>query len=311
MNLNDVISLSRYLIITGILLDLFNLAFCAYHIHIRKSIMMKTVGFRLVFSCIIFIVIIAAIIFSIIAYQDEHLTLWFGSAGFVFSLITFIATAWTFSQLAGMQERVMALLEALVGVIEAGDQNLEGHSLHVKNLSILIYEALPLSKRLTINIFNLQYAALLLDIGKLGIPRSIIDKNGKLTKEEWDLVRRHPEIGMKVLENIDSFDTILTWIKYHHERVDGSGYYHLTKDEIPYASRILAVADTYSALTMERSYKATLSYENAISELKLVSGTQLDSDLVNIFCSIPIKNVEKCIESVQEKMKRYQIGTFR
>ena len=213
--------------------------------------------------------------------------------------------------MGGMQEHILELLESVIGVIEAGDHNLEGHSLHVSKLSLAIYNELPFRRRFSINPYNLQYAALLIDIGKLGIPRSIIDKNGKLDEEEWELVRHHPEIGVKILESIKSFDVILTWIKYHHERVDGSGYYHLSKNEIPYVSRILAVADTYSALTMERSYKATLSYENAISELKFVAGKQLDSEIVDIFCSIPLSKIEQCMDNVRSKMKCYQVGTFR
>jgi HD-GYP domain-containing protein (c-di-GMP phosphodiesterase class II) len=158
---------------------------------------------------------------------------------------------------------------------------------------------------------NLQYASLLLDIGKLGIPRSIINKKGKLLPEERELIQKHPEICMEILSSIPSLKTITFWIKYHHERVDGTGYYHLKGEEIPLASRILAIADTYSAITMDRSYRPSLPYENAISELRLVAGKQLDGELVELFCSIPKSKITVCMNDVRNRMKKYQSGTFR
>ena len=307
----EAVSLSRYLIVAGIFLDFLVFFMMLYHTIIKRSIMLKHTGKNRVASVVILILLMVSVVFSIFIFTQDKLSLYFGTAMFFFAAVMTISYIWNYSQLSGIQDRMMELLECIEGVIEAGDQNLDGHSMHVKELSMLIYEFLPAAKKLSINPYNLQYAAILLDIGKLGIPREIIDKNGKLTPEEWTLVKRHPEIGTKILESIPSFEIILTWIKYHHERVDGTGYYQLKQDEIPYASRLLAVADTYSALTMDRSYKASLTYENAISELKLVSGTQLDSELVNIFCSIPINRLEQCKQNVQKRMERYQLEHFR
>ncbi|MCR4742308.1 MAG: HD domain-containing protein [Treponema sp.] len=273
--------------------------------------MIKIRGKKSIGTVFILFLLLLAIIFSSYFFTDDNLSLYFGSSLFCFSLILTISHLWNYSQVAGIQDSMMNLLECIEGIIEAGDQNLDGHSIHVKELSMLIYEFLPWDKKQKINPYNLQYAALLLDIGKLGIPREIIDKDGKLTEDEWALIRRHPEIGTKILESIPSFEIIREWIKYHHERVDGSGYYKLSQDQIPYASRILAVADTYSALTMNRSYKAAIPYESAISELKLVSGSQLDKEIVDIFCTIPISRIESCKEDVEKKMECYQLEHFR
>ncbi|MCR4734678.1 MAG: HD domain-containing protein [Treponema sp.] len=282
-----------------------------YHTFLRRSIMLKHIGKRRIASFIVLFLLVAAIACSVFFYTNDTLALYFGTGLFFFAAVMTISYLWNYTQLSGIQDRMMELLECLEGIIEAGDQNLDGHSIHVKELSLLIYEFLPAKKKVKINPYNLQYAALLLDIGKLGIPREIIDKDGKLSPEEWALIRRHPEIGRKILSSIPSFELICTWIKYHHERVDGGGYYKLKQDEIPYASRILALADTYSALTMIRSYKAALPYESAISELKLVSGSQLDKELVDLFCSIPINRIENCKQTAQKRMECYQLEHFR
>ena len=218
---------------------------------------------------------------------------------------------WAFGQLRTSERRAMTVLETILGVIEAGDPNLEGHSLHVRNLTLLLYDNLPLTQRLKINVRNLEYASLLLDVGKLGVPRSIINKSGKLEPEEWDLIRRHPELAVKLLQPITAFDTISNWIKYHHERVDGTGYYHLRNDQIPLASRLIAVADTYSAMTMERSYRATMTHDEAVAELKRAAGSQLDSEIVRIFVHIPYKKIEESLNEVRTVMRRYEDGDFR
>ena len=121
----------------------------------------------------------------------------------------------------------------------------------------------------------------------------------------------HPELAVKILQPITSFDVISNWIKYHHERVDGTGYYHLKNEQIPLASRLIAVADTYSAMTMERSYRATMPHEVAIMELRRAAGTQLDPEIVNIFCQIPYKKIEMSMAEVRKAMGRYEDGDFR
>ncbi len=203
------------------------------------------------------------------------------------------------------------IMEMLIGVIEAGDSNLDGHSLHVHNLTMLLYDYLPFSYKIKVNATDLEYASLLLDIGKLGVAGNILNKSGKLKGAEWEAMRRHPEISVKILGSVKYFDRISDWVLYHHERVDGKGYYKLKGDQIPLASRIMAVADTYSAITMTRSYKPAYTYEDAIAELKLVAGSQLDEKLVRIFCEIPINRIASCMEDVKSRMARYSDESFR
>ena len=203
------------------------------------------------------------------------------------------------------RENCIDLLENLIGVIESCDPNLEGHSLNVKNLTSMLYDMLPFRYRVRLDLYQLSLAALLLDLGKLGLPREIINKGGKLDDKEIRIMHRHPEIGARILSRVKGFRKISDWVKFHHERVDGKGYYKMKGRQIPLESRILAVADTFSALVMNRSYKSSLTYAEAISELKLVAGAQLDQEIVEYFCRIPPKKIERSLKKVQRKMDSF------
>ena len=213
----------------------------------------------------------------------------FGGSIFVAIMLTI-----TFTLLNKTKERSIDIAEVLIGVIDARDPNLNGHSRHVQNLTMLLYEYIPTPKKRLINSISLEYAALMHDVGKLGIPEVILNKPDKLTSEEWEIMKQHPEIGVKILEPLKSFSHVFPWVQYHHEHIDGTGYYGVKGRRIPYPSRIIAVADTYSAITMERSYKAPRSHEEALEIMRRVSGTQLDSDIVQIFCNIPKSKIIAC-----------------
>ena len=193
-----------------------------------------------------------------------------------------------------LKERSLEVTETLIGVIEARDPNLNGHSRNVQRLSMCLYKHMPPSMREGISPVSFEYAALLHDVGKLGVPEAILNKPGKLNDEEWEIMRQHPDIAMDLLKSIPSFSEIKDWILYHHERMDGSGYYGLAGDKIPMAARIIAVCDTYSAITMRRSYKDMKTHEEATAIIKDVSGTQLDPELVRIFLTIPEEELKAC-----------------
>lgn len=193
------------------------------------------------------------------------------------------------------KERSIDIAEVLVGVIDARDPNLDGHSMYVQNLTMLFYKHLPPKYKNRINKVSLEYASLMHDVGKLGVPEAILNKPAKLSDEEWKVMRQHPEMGVKILKPLHTFDGIADWILYHHERIDGNGYYKLPGDKIPLASKIIAVSDTYSAITMRRSYKEPKTHEEAVEILKDVAGTQLDKELVDIFIGIPKSELIKCI----------------
>ena len=220
--------------------------------------------------------------------------LFWGSV-FVAIVITLI-----FNLLGTAKERGIDIVEVLVGVIEARDPNLNGHSRQVQEVTMLLYKYLPASMKRGISPVSLEYAALLHDVGKLGVPESILNKPGKLNEEEWEVMRTHPQVGVKILEPLHTFDEIDDWILYHHERMDGQGYYRIKREDIPLPARMMAIADTYSAITMRRAYKEPKTHETAIEIIKSVAGTQLDEQLVEIFLRIPR---EKLVACMPEKIK--------
>jgi putative nucleotidyltransferase with HDIG domain len=130
-------------------------------------------------------------------------------------------------------------------------------------------------------------AGLLHDIGKFIFPDSILFAARKLTDEEFNIIRRHPEQGARLVERIEGYGPVAAIIRAHHERMDGKGYpRRLTAEEIPLASRMISIADTYDVMTARDSYREPVSSEEAIAELRRVSGTQLDGELVELFIGL-------------------------
>ena len=217
------------------------------------------------------------------------------------SIFVAIVLTLMFRLIATVKGNALDIAKTLISVIDARDPNLKGHSRYVQNLTMLLYEHLPSDKKSEINELSLDYASLMHDVGKLGVPESILNKPAKLTDEEWEIMKTHPKVGVSILEEaLPSFKAILPWIEYHHERIDGKGYYGIPGNQIPYAAKVIAVADTYSAITMRRSYKDPRTHEDAINIMKEVAGTQLDADLVNILCSIPKEQLMACVPEMVE-----------
>lgn len=202
-----------------------------------------------------------------------------------------------------IQRANLDITQALIAAVEARDANLNGHSIHVARLVRLLYRYLPREKRRALNPDDLEYAALLHDVGKLGVPESILNKKSALSNEEWAEIKKHPEIGKNILHSLRGFEKISNWVLYHHERCDGNGYYGLSYEQIPFPSRMIAVADTYSAITMHRSYRAAKNYAQASAILLESSGTQLDAELVRIFLQIPQQLVEACYSDCEDLQK--------
>ena len=113
-------------------------------------------------------------------------------------------------------------------------------------------------------------------------------------------MKNHPKLGTKILSPLNSFHEILPWIEYHHEYVNGQGYYHIPNDDIPYAAKVIAIADVYSAITMRRSYKDSRTHEDALAIMKEEAGTHLDAELIDILCSIPKQKLRSCIPDTVE-----------
>ena len=195
---------------------------------------------------------------------------------------------------ATSKERSLEVAQILISVIDARGPNLQGHSMHVKNLMTVFYKHLPHYLKSDYNLVSLEYAALLHDIGKLGMPEEILNKEGQLNEEEETLMRTHPQLAVRLLRPIKSFDYIADWILYHHERIDGQGYYYKKGDSIPFPSKLIAIIDSYSAITMGRVYSTPRTYEEAIEIIKSESGSKFEPELVDIFVSIPKEEIIAC-----------------
>lgn len=177
------------------------------------------------------------------------------------------------------------IIKTLVLILEAKDSYTAMHSQHVQKYATKLALALDLPDS---EVFHISLAALLHDIGKLEIPLSILHKPAKLTDEEYDIIKSHPVIACNILDGLIDLNDICQMVRHHHERLDGKGYPDgLNNQELDLGSKILAVADTYDAMTTDRPYRKALTREQAIAELINSSGTQLDLDIVNAFSSIP------------------------
>jgi len=208
---------------------------------------------------------------------------------FVYTMITVLKRMST-----TISEKTREIIKTLVNAVEAKDQYTQGHSVHVANVVELIYNHLPEHKKKKINKARLIDAAILHDIGKIGVPDSVLNKPNKLTPEEMHLIKRHAMMGKKILETT-SYQLIGEIVLYHHERMDGKGYLNISADKIPLESRIIAVADTFSALCTDRIYRSKKSYEEAVQIIQDVAGTQLDAEIVKTFCTIPKTEFEDII----------------
>lgn len=178
-----------------------------------------------------------------------------------------------------MRENYLRTIETLSTALEVKDPYTRGHSQRVARYSVAIASALSLK-----DIDGIEAAALMHDIGKIGIPEYILNKNGKLSPEELQIVREHPEKGYRILDIIEDFQEIKYMIRYHHEWYNGNGYPRgLSAESIPMGARIIAIADAFDAMTSHRSYRSALPVEQAIAEINNMAGIQFDPALVDIF----------------------------
>lgn len=177
-----------------------------------------------------------------------------------------------------------ATVKTLIAAIEAKDHYTRGHSEAVARYTTAIAKELHLSEE---EIERLYIAGLLHDIGKIGIKEDILLKPGRLTNEEFDAIKEHPLIGMKILEPASFHKDVMTAISYHHERPDGRGYPYGCKNENIYiGAAIINVADAFDAMTSERPYRSALSIEEAVEELKKNAGIQFNKEVVDKFIII-------------------------
>jgi diguanylate cyclase (GGDEF)-like protein len=175
-------------------------------------------------------------------------------------------------------------LSAFSGMLDARDSETEGHSQRVVAYALAIGQALGLGSR---ELAALKVGALLHDIGKVGIADAILHKPGKLSEQEWNEMRRHPEIGHQLTSRIPFLDAASPVVRYHHERWDGTGYPDsLRGEDIPLAARIFAIADAYDALVSDRPYRHGRSHLEAVEEIRRCAGSQFDPHIVDVFLQL-------------------------
>lgn len=183
------------------------------------------------------------------------------------------------------ETKIWEIATSLAGAIDAKDPYTKGHSTSVSKYSEALARAINLPEK---EVERITLGALLHDVGKIGIPESILKKEGPLSDDEWNIMKQHPVIGTeKVLQPNPSLRDLIPIVKYHHERIDGKGYPEgLSNDQIPLAAKIVAIADTYHALISDRPYRKGMDIEKAISILEDGAGKQWDENLVRTFIQI-------------------------
>lgn len=199
-----------------------------------------------------------------------------------------------------LQKAYLDIVQTIRATVEAKDTYTRGHSDRVSAYSVLLGKYLNLSPE---DLEILRIGGLFHDVGKIGIPDTILLKNGKLTDEEYTEIKKHPKIGADILDNSDMFKDIIPFVKYHHERYDGRGYPEgLSGENIPYIARIAAVADSFDAMSSKRVYRDSLPKEIVKEEIIKNLGTQFDPEIGAIFLEI----IDNHYDEIQEIKNKYE-----
>lgn len=204
--------------------------------------------------------------------------------------------------LKDLSELFYKTIKSISFALDAKDKYTHGHSMRVTLYSLALAKKLDLPDDL---LEEIETAGLLHDIGKIAIPDKILLKPGKLTDEEYNVIKMHPELGEKLVTGIEKLKLISNWLKSHHERYDGKGYPDgLRGEQIPISSRIIAIADTYDAMTSNRAYRTALSHDVAIEEIRKCSGSQFDPKLAEIFINIK-EEIDNIKSNPEESYTKY------
>lgn len=183
-----------------------------------------------------------------------------------------------------LKQLAAGIVESLAQSIELRDPYTSGHCRRVSKMAVSIGERMGLDKS---DLISLKWSATLHDIGKIGIPESILNKNGKLTPYEMDIMQQHPRLGVKVLEGIPNTYHIIDGVLNHHERLDGRGYPNgISGDQIGIQARIIAVCDVWDALTSKRAYRDAMKHDDALKIIESGRDTQFDSTVLHHFYDV-------------------------
>lgn len=196
-----------------------------------------------------------------------------------------------------LEQAYLDIVETLRYTVEAKDTYTKGHSDRVSEYSVLIGKHLNLSEE---DLHLLKIGGLFHDVGKIGVPDSILLKTSKLTDDEYSEIKNHPSIGEHILSKATLFKKAIPIVKHHHERYDGKGYpSQLIGTDIPYLARIAAIADSFDAMTSKRTYRDSLPLNIVINEFEKNKGSQFDPEITDVFLTI-LKNNYSEIERIQK-----------
>jgi putative nucleotidyltransferase with HDIG domain len=183
---------------------------------------------------------------------------------------------------SAVNRQMLSTIEALASAVDAKDAYTHNHSARVAEMCLATAKALGVTDRKSCR--DIELAGLLHDIGKIGIPDAILQKPGRLTPDEYRLIKSHVTTGANIVNKVEGLDEVAEAILRHHERHDGLGYPGgLAGDAIPLASKLIAIVDTYDSLTTDRPYRKSLGVEHAVTELRRCTGTQFDPAVVDVF----------------------------
>ncbi|MDR2940429.1 MAG: HD domain-containing protein [Clostridiales bacterium] len=182
---------------------------------------------------------------------------------------------------SSLEKTYLLLIGSITKLLEKKDKYTAYHSANVKHYSLYLAKYFNFSEA---DQKKILIAASLHDIGKVAIPDSILQKPGNLTDDEFEVLKKHPVRGAEIISKVKHFNDIADIIRYHHEKVDGTGYpYGLKGEDIPFMAKMVAVADSFDAMTTSRVYRGALDINYAVSEIKRNAGTQFDKDIAGAF----------------------------
>jgi HD-GYP domain-containing protein (c-di-GMP phosphodiesterase class II) len=191
----------------------------------------------------------------------------------------------------------LGTLEALTASIDAKDRYTCGHSQRVAHLTQQLARAVGLDEK---TVSRTRIAGLVHDVGKIGVPEAVLLKPGRLNEEEFDWIRRHPEMGYRILRDIPQLTDILPGVLHHHERWDGDGYPSgLAGEDIPLIARLITLADAFDAMSSSRTYRTCMSRRDVLAEIMECAGTQFDPSLAPIFVSLDFGEYDRLVEEHQ------------
>ncbi len=198
-----------------------------------------------------------------------------------------------------MQDMFMGMLHSLIASIDAKDSYTCGHSERVAWLSRQLAAAAGFDEA---TVERVYLSALVHDVGKIGVPEAVLTKPGKLDDQEFEMIKAHPEIGVRILKDIRQMQDLLPGVLHHHERYDGRGYPHkLAGENIPIFGRLIALADSFDAMSSNRTYRRALSPEHVLNEIKNCAGKQFDPKLVEFFVKLDFEPFYRMVTEHQQR----------